>query len=193
MGRKASISVGDVIGNFTILEVIPATKPGQHVRGKVKCSVCNGIKEMYSFNIRRRYSCGCSQRNISTWKSSGPKNITWRLSYGEAAKNDLYSTYRASANRRGLNFDIDVNFFTENVVKSCSYCGDTLTSIKKSQSKSGGDFLYTGIDRIDSSKGYTEDNCVPCCKICNIMKWDLDTETFLKHIKKITKNYEGKK
>jgi hypothetical protein len=64
---------------------------------------------MYSFNIRRRYSCGCSQRDISTWKSVGAKNITWKLPYGEAAKNDLYSTYRTSANRRGLNFDIDVD------------------------------------------------------------------------------------
>ena len=192
MGRKASISVGDVIGNFTILEVIPAIKPGQHVRGRVKCSICNQVREMYSFNIRRRHSCGCSQRNISTWKSVGAKNITWKLPYGEAAKNDLYSTYRTSANRRGLNFDIGVDFFTENVVKSCSYCGDALTSIKKSQSKSGGDFLYTGIDRIDSSKGYTEDNCVPCCKVCNTMKWDLTIEQFTKHINKISSHLNSK-
>jgi hypothetical protein len=192
MGRKASISVGDVIGNFTILEVIPATKPGQHVRGKIKCSICNGIKEMYSFNIRRRYSCGCSQKNVSTWKSVGAKNITWKLPYGEAAKNDLYSTYKTSARRRGLNFDIDVIFFTENVVKSCTYCGDELTSVKKSQSKSGGDFLYTGIDRIDSSKGYTIDNCVPCCKICNIMKWDLTVEQFTNHIMKISSRLNTK-
>jgi hypothetical protein len=192
MGRKSSISVGDVIGNFTVLDVIPAKGPGHHVKGKVKCSICGGIKEMYSFNIRRRYSCGCSQKDVSTWKSKGPKNMPWKLSYGEAAKNDLYSTYRTSANRRGLNFDIDVDFFAENVVKSCSYCGDSLSSVKKSQSKTGGDFLYTGIDRIDSTKGYTEDNCTPCCKICNVMKWDLSLEDFTNHIMKISSHLNNK-
>jgi len=192
MGRPSSINVGDVIGNFTVLEVIRAEKQGKHTRGKVKCALCNGIKEMCSINIRRRNSCGCSQNDSSTWKSVGPKNMTWRLPYGEAAKNDLYSTYRTSANRRGLNFDIDVNFFAENVVKSCFYCGDTLTSVKKSQSKSGGDFSYTGIDRIDSRKGYTEDNCVPCCKICNIMKWDLTIEQFTNHINKLASNLNSK-
>lgn len=30
-----------------------------------------------------------------------------------------------------------------------------------------------GIDRIDSSKDYTLDNCVPCCGMCNIMKINL--------------------
>jgi hypothetical protein len=192
MGRRSSINVGDVIGNFTILEVIPSEKPGKHSRGKVKCAICDGIKEMYSFNIRRRYSCGCSQRDISTWKSKGPKNMPWKLPHGEASKNDLYSSYRSSAKKRGLNFDIDLEYFSENVIKSCHYCGDFLTSVKKSQSKTGGDFYYTGIDRVDSSKGYSEDNCVPCCKTCNIMKWELSTENFTTHILKISSHLNSK-
>jgi 5-methylcytosine-specific restriction endonuclease McrA len=31
-------------------------------------------------------------------------------------------------------------------------------------------FLYSGIDRKDNEKGYTEENCVPCCKRCNGIK-----------------------
>jgi hypothetical protein len=27
-----------------------------------------------------------------------------------------------------------------------------------------------GLDRIDSKKGYTKDNCVPCCGFCNNLK-----------------------
>ena len=40
-----------------------------------------------------------------------------------------------------------------------------------------------GIDRINSDKGYTIDNCVPCCAQCNHMKLDYTTEEFLTKIK----------
>lgn len=42
-----------------------------------------------------------------------------------------------------------------------------------------------GIDRYDSNQGYTLSNCVPCCKVCNIMKNKFDSKTFFKHIKLI--------
>ena len=42
---------------------------------------------------------------------------------------------------------------------------------------------FNGIDRIDSNIGYTVNNCVPCCTICNHMKNDLTTDEFYNHIK----------
>lgn len=42
-----------------------------------------------------------------------------------------------------------------------------------------------GIDRIDSSKGYTIDNCVSCCPLCNQMKSNIDQNMFLTQIEKI--------
>jgi len=36
-----------------------------------------------------------------------------------------------------------------------------------------------GIDRMDSSKGYSVDNCSGCCEKCNRMKMALDVQTFL--------------
>lgn len=48
--------------------------------------------------------------------------------------------------------------------------------------------LYiNGIDRKDSSKGYTIDNCVPCCTECNTMKSDLPLDVFYNRIDKIYK------
>lgn len=46
-----------------------------------------------------------------------------------------------------------------------------------------------GIDRIDSNKDYTIDNCVPCCKICNVMKNKFSNDVFFTQIKKIYKNH----
>ena len=45
--------------------------------------------------------------------------------------------------------------------------------------------MVNGIDRIDSSKGYVFDNCVPCCKHCNIMKMTMTIDEFINKIKKI--------
>ena len=40
-----------------------------------------------------------------------------------------------------------------------------------------------GIDRVDSSKGYTEDNVVPCCWIHNKMKSDMTYGEFKEALK----------
>jgi hypothetical protein len=47
--------------------------------------------------------------------------------------------------------------------------------------------LYTnGIDRIDSSKEYSVENCVPCCKKCNIMKNVYSMTDFIDQVHKIS-------
>src|SRR5258708_3678515 len=46
-------------------------------------------------------------------------------------------------------------------------------------------YYYNGIDRLDSSKGYTIDNCVPCCKNCNTAKLRMSKIEFLEWIKNI--------
>ena len=42
-----------------------------------------------------------------------------------------------------------------------------------------------GIDRVDNDKGYTSENSVPCCKICNLMKQALTKKTFLAHVQRM--------
>ena len=56
----------------------------------------------------------------------------------------------------------------------CAYCG-------KIQEQ------FNGLDRIDSSKGYTIDNVVSCCKYCNFAKNDLTVDEFKEHISEIYK------
>jgi len=76
-----------------------------------------------------------------------------------------------------MEFDLTLEQFaslTENV--DCSYCGG------KSLGKE-----YVGIDRISPAKGYIFDNCIPCCNICNFMKYNHTKEFFLAHILKIAK------
>jgi len=48
-----------------------------------------------------------------------------------------------------------------------------------------GDYVYSGIDRLDSSKGYEPGNVVPCCKQCNWAKNDIAYDKFLEWIERV--------
>jgi len=65
----------------------------------------------------------------------------------------------------------DIEEFEKLVEKPCHYCG---FNDKKS-----------GLDRLDSKKGYILENVVPCCLICNIMKGNALYDVFLERIQKI--------
>ena len=43
-------------------------------------------------------------------------------------------------------------------------------------------FVRNGLDRVDSNLGYTLDNVLPCCSICNYAKQDLRQDVFMQWI-----------
>lgn len=71
-------------------------------------------------------------------------------------------TYKVFDSKKGLEFDLTVEWFIENIKdKSCIYC-------ERSN-------IRMGCDRIDNSKGHLKSNVVPCCKECNITRSDMFT------------------
>jgi len=56
------------------------------------------------------------------------------------------------------------------------------STYKKEDQRINGDFTYNGLDRIDSSKGHTIDNVVPCCYPCNKAKSAMTLEQFILHV-----------
>jgi hypothetical protein len=186
MGRPASMVPGDKFGNFTLLERVVGGTAGKHARFIVECALCGNHKEMSSQHIKKKNSCGCAQNDSSTWKhSTGAKNRPWQLSEGEAARNLLYAAYKGRDTRKGRHFSFTLEEFSAKIVQDCFYCGKNGGSLSKGLGKTSGDFPYTGLDRIDSSKGYSPENTQPCCKICNTMKNTLTHEEFLSHIELI--------
>lgn len=69
--------------------------------------------------------------------------------------------------------------------RPCSFCMVAPSNLSNSHKRFNGSWEYNGLDRIDSSKGYTMSNVQPCCYLCNQLKSNLDEEVFLNHIKKI--------
>lgn len=103
---------------------------------------------------------------------------------GHASRNGLFKNYRASAFKRGFDFELTAEEFARITQLDCTYCG----SPPSNPGFFGGSttpYIHNGIDRVDSSQGYVLGNCVPCCKNCNIMKGVLPSKVFLEHVEKI--------
>ena len=88
---------------------------------------------------------------------------------------DKYNHFKGNAKSRGLKFDLTRDQVIKFCESPCFYC--------KTE-------RCLGIDRVDNSKGYTIDNCVPCCRCCNKMKMDLEPKFFINQIRKIYNNLE---
>lgn len=190
MGRKSVYVIGDFFGKLEVKEILPSTGQGNHVRLRCLCHYCGTEKVMSGGNIKKRNSCGCQQNNSLEWKSVGPKTRPWQLMPGESARNNLEYQYKKGAEKRKLDYNLTTDQFTKLVTGKCHYCGDALTAKVKGQGKTSGDFEYTGIDRVDSNNGYSIENCVSCCWMCNNMKNAHQTDKFLEHISKIYKYKE---
>ena len=129
-------------------------------------------------------SCGCLQKE--NHKTFGNRQ---RLGYGVASANERYTAYKAGARRRNLEFNLTKEQFFDIVTKPCIYCGTDKSQIyRRDDKRRNGAFIYTGIDRYDTKKGYTVENCVPCCTKCNRIKLDMEAGEMLEQLKKIIAN-----
>jgi len=99
-----------------------------------------------------------------------------RLPFGQSSFNRLYGTQKGKARERNLSWKLSEEQFRVLVNGNCYYCGTEPAMIRKGAGN--GDFIYNGIDRINSYAGYTEDNVVSCCKKCNLAKHVMSIEEF---------------
>lgn len=73
---------------------------------------------------------------------------------------------------RSLSFEISIEWFVGVCHKPCHYCGMIDTNFSEG-------IFYNGLDRQDNLIGYTADNCVPCCFVCNRAKGSMSLEQFM--------------
>lgn len=110
------------------------------------------------------------------------------------AKKALYLQYKKSANKRGLIFELTIDIFEKLTSSDCIYCGSPPNQIYETNiEKKGinrGIYKYNGIDRVNNKIGYTEENCVPCCKFCNSAKHDIELPEFIEWSLKLCRNLE---
>ena len=131
-----------------------------------KCLTCNKIKPLTYFHT--------DLNKISGYKSQCSDCCNSKKRASKHSINRRYGQYKSRAKKIKVSFKLSLKTFTALTKKPCVYCGGF-----------SDDLDFTGIDRINSNKGYVIGNCVPCCKTCNFMKWKFDKDFFLSQIKKI--------
>lgn len=137
---------------------------------------CGKIREVRKrhFTLTGTKSCGCI-------KKGRPK-----LNPGEVALNQFYNSYKMSAKRRNINFKLTKKQVETLSLKNCYYCGiPPEIRFSRQFNDLHGSRIFNGIDRKNNKLGYTIDNSVPCCKICNRAKNNLDELDFKEWIKRI--------
>src|SRR5258708_5402599 len=102
-------------------------------------------------------------------------NILTPNTFSPSFSATIYRRYKYAATRRGLEFSLSEKILYLLTQSPCGYCGrpPTLHSIG----------IYTGIDRIDNTCGYTVENVRPCCRQCNVAKGGLTEQQFFDWIR----------
>lgn len=149
---------------------------------KLICTVegCKNIQKSLSF-------CNLHYRRFKVHNDPLKVLVDHNLPSGEAPFNWLFYIYKKNAEKRNLSFNLNKTEFRNFTKNPCYFCKKLPSTIMKSRS-SKGDYIYNGIDRINSNLGYFLENCVSCCTICNMMKRDMNVEDFLIHIQMIHEN-----
>jgi hypothetical protein len=109
---------------------------------------------------------------------SGKCKLHTKLHPHKAAYNRLVYT----ASLRELSCTITFKDYVGFVGADCHFCGDELEWEPQSKRHH--------MDRYDNLKGYTLDNCVPCCSQCNKTKGTLNGDLFIERCKEIA-NYHA--
>ena len=170
-GNRAIDITNRRFGRLTAIKPLNKRK-GRRVLWECICD-CGNKHEIASSKLTDGHvkSCGCLRKE--------PRRI---LPETVAAFNMVINSYKQRCKKKNINWGLSDREAKYLFISGCYYCSSGPKNIQKGIV---GDFVYNGIDRINSSKGYEIDNVVPCCKRCNVAKSDMSVNEFLLHNLKI--------
>ena len=85
-----------------------------------------------------------------------------------------WTQFKSGALRRKIDVLFTKGHYTQLISSPCHYCRRAPTPT-----------FRIGIDRIDSGKAYSPENCVPCCPVCNFMKSSMSYGDFMSQVRLI--------
>ena len=178
---KTVFEVGQKYNRLEIVEKLGYDKHKNRLY-KCKCDCGNEIivrgNALTSGNTQ---SCGCL--SLETKKSK-------RLPNNRGVINQVILQYKRHAKDRNLAWDLSFEEVEMLIQQPCFYCGAIGSNFKITKICKEG-FHHNGIDRVDSSKGYFSSNVVPCCKICNKAKSDMNQKDFIFWAKRVSEHTES--
>jgi len=123
------------------------------------CKVCNSMKRCLDAHTFVERCCHIAHHN--GYPSAPTQENAW-----PSSTRCSFAAYKERATKKNLEFNLTETEFVMITKSPCRYC---------KCSNSG----KNGIDRIDNTIGYNNENCCSCCSECNYMKSDILVEEFL--------------
>lgn len=156
-----------------------------------KCKKCpeTNPENFYKSNKHVCKKC-CSQVGINKYKNFTDEQRKAYIQYNKDWQRDNLFQYRllsarSRAKKKGIEVKLSVKFLKqlfEDQKGLCYYSGLPMEMTKVSR-------YSMSIDRMDSTKGYTEDNIVLVASIVNTMKNDLPIKDFIDVVNSIAMRY----
>jgi hypothetical protein len=174
-GRFHKNLVGKTFGKLTVVEYVGTYTYGskrstKKAMWKSKC-VCGKYTTVATAALNNGHTTSCG--SCSMLKPEG-----------EAAFNEVYRQYKYQAKVRSLEFCITKEHFKTLTKGNCYYCGVEPRQLGNS-AKRCSPYIYNGVDRKDNKQGYTVENSVPCCKVCNKAKLAMSLSQFMEWINRL--------
>lgn len=180
MGKDIDLS-NKRFSRLLVIDLNPIRSKDRSKRWNCICDCGNEITVCARDLIKgHTKSCGClsKDRLIKLNKSRTLPN-------GISRFNNLYYQYKYNAKKRGYSFELNKEEFSDLINSNCHYCGSEPKNNRKILANDSNGFTYNGIDRVDNSIGYSFNNCVTSCKICNRAKDILTYDEFINWIKTV--------
>ena len=180
---KYPVKVGEIYGVYKVIEEVKIpTKKCFRTLWK-----CENINTNQTFLYSGAYLHHLKDRVINKFNNERQLGL----------RNFLFRSSKKNAFNRKHKFLLTFEEFDNLISQSCYYCGEEPREASAELLKHRGDthqptIRYNGIDRLDPTKDYTIDNCVPCCPTCNYMKHVQQKEDFLKKVEQIYKHLISK-
>lgn len=162
---------GQRFGRLIVLRLAENYPKREGAYWMCRCDCGNEVRvKGYFLRSGKTQSCTCYQKEVA-----GALN---RGAVGECARNQCLNNYRHLARARNIPFELTKEEFFKLTQGLCYYCGAKPAQVIEVPSRNGS-YIYNGIDRLDSSKSYTIENCVPACGVHNLMKLDMSVADFI--------------
>lgn len=164
------------------------------VRGAIRNGEVAGSSLVSFDETEAKFQCDCGVIFVRKMASSLSKkaNAIQCLSCHMRTKpfaGERYALRRikSDAVKAGRSFEISLEWFIEKAHEPCHYCGRKDRNTLNEKSKIAGlynvkGFKYNGLDRKNNDLGYTEENCVPCCLVCNRAKNSMGYNEFIEYL-----------
>lgn len=168
-------------------------RAGQYITCWVVLCDCGNEKIIQTGNLTRGRTQSCGENACPFHQAAMRGRYAGERTFSkESGLRWLISFHKGRAKRDHREFDLSDELLTQLFAGSCFLCGAKPAN-RVQRTPRHEVFLYSGIDRVDSSKGYVPDNVRSCCWNCNRMKGALSDDQFLSHIKAILKHQKGKR